>query len=53
MVANRVGGNESDVRYLAVFLVGVVLGSAIRIVAFLFPDRIVRKLEVVLLGDRA
>lgn len=51
MVASRVGGNTSNVQYFAVFLIGVFLGSTIRIAAFLFPDRIVRKLEEVLLDE--
>lgn len=50
MATGRIGGDESSVGYALIFLSGVLLGSAIRIVAFLFPDRLVRKLESVLLG---
>lgn len=51
MTANRVGGTESDPRYAAIFVVGVLLGSMIRLVAYLFPERIVATLEDLLLGD--
>ena len=51
MAGNRVGSAESNARYFSVFLLGVLLGSSIRIVAFLFPNRVVRKLEDTLLGD--
>lgn len=51
MAGNRVGGAESNARYFGVFLLGVLLGSSIRVVAFLFPNRVVRRLEDTLLGD--
>jgi len=51
MTAHRIGGDESNSRYLGLFLFGVLLGSVIRIVAFVFPNRIVRRLENTLLGD--
>jgi hypothetical protein len=49
MTANRIGGDDSDVRYLLLYLLGVVLGSGIRLVAFLFPTSVVRTLEDALL----
>jgi len=49
MVARRVGGDESNVRYLTIYMGGVLLGSGIRIAAFLLPDRLVNKLEAFLL----
>lgn len=52
MTANRVGGDESNYRYFALYLVAVFVGSLIRVVAFLFPARVVRKLEHTLVGDR-
>jgi len=50
MTTDRIGGDESSVGYFLIFLLGVALGNTIRVVAFLVPDRIVRKLEAVLLG---
>jgi hypothetical protein len=51
MTSNLVGGGESNIRYFALYVFGVILGSLIRIIAFVFPSRIVRKLEDLLVGD--
>jgi hypothetical protein len=51
MTASRVGGNESDIWYFALFVFGVALGSLIRVVAYVFPNRTVHKLEDILIGD--
>jgi hypothetical protein len=49
MTANRIGGDDSDLRYLLLYVVGVILGSGIRFLAFLFPSRVVRRIETLLL----
>lgn len=41
MSENRIGGDMSGVLYLLIFLVGVLIGSWIRVVAFIMPKRIV------------
>ena len=51
MTSNLVGGGESNIRYFGLYVLGVILGSLIRIVAFVFPGHIVRKLEDKLVGD--
>jgi hypothetical protein len=51
MTSSLVGGNESNIRYFGLYVVGVILGSLIRITAFVFPGRIVDKLEDLLVGD--
>jgi hypothetical protein len=51
MPSNIVGGDESNIRYFGLYVVGVFLGSLIRIVAYAFPSRIVHKLEELLVGD--
>lgn len=52
MTANRVGDEVSNYRYFALYLFAVFVGSLIRVVAFLFPTRVVHKLEETLVGDR-
>jgi hypothetical protein len=51
MTSTLVGGDESNVRYLGLYIGGVLFGSLIRIVAFVFPGHIVHKLEELLVGD--
>lgn len=51
MTASRIGGGESHTRYFVLFVFGVGLGSLIRVVAYVFPNRVVHKLEDVLIGD--
>jgi hypothetical protein len=51
MTSDRIGGDESNIRYLGLYVVGVIFGSLIRIIAFIFPSQIVDKIEKLLVGD--
>lgn len=51
MTANRLGGGEENARYVLLFVLGVLVGSLIRAVAFVVPTRVVRYLEGRLLPD--
>lgn len=52
MTPSLVGGDESTLRYFSLYMIGVILGSLIRLVAYVFPSHIVRTLEKTLLGDQ-
>lgn len=53
MAAKRLGGDESRLRYLLVYGVGVAVGTAVRLGAFVVPNRVVRRVEEALLpGSR-
>lgn len=49
MVSETIGGGKSSATYLRLFVVGVLVGSLIRFVAFLTPSGTVRWLEDTLL----
>lgn len=49
MTSELIGGDRSSTTYLRLFVVGVLLGSLIRFVAFLTPSGTVRWLEETLL----
>jgi hypothetical protein len=51
MSRTEIGGDLSNREFARLFLAGVLLGSAIRLVAFLFPVGVVRQLEAWLLPD--
>lgn len=50
-MAERIGGDDSSPRHFGIFLLGVALGSLVRVGAFLFPTQVVRYLEEALLPD--
>lgn len=45
MSENIVGGQHTRPRYLALYLSGVLIGSAVRLAAWVAPKRIVADLE--------
>jgi len=51
MTTSKIGGNESNNSYFRLYVFGLVLGTLIRIAAFLAPVGAVRRLEDSLLPD--
>ena len=51
MTTSKIGGSESENTYFGLYAGGLVLGTLIRIAAFLAPVGIVRRLEETLLPD--
>lgn len=51
MTTSKIGGSKTKNKYFRLYLFGLVLGSLIRIVAFLAPVGAVRRLENSLLPD--
>lgn len=41
MLEDRIGGGESRMIFLLIFLTGVLIGSSVRIAAFIMPKRTV------------
>ena len=51
MTTSKIGGSGSEAPYFRLYVVGLILGTLIRIVAFLAPIGVVRRLEETLLPD--
>jgi hypothetical protein len=51
MTTSKIGGSGSEAPYFPLYVVGLILGTLIRIVAFLVPIGVVRQLEDTLLPD--
>lgn len=51
MTTNKIGGSEFETSHVAVYIFGLVLGTLIRVAAFLVPTGVVRLLEATLLPD--
>jgi hypothetical protein len=51
MAISNIGGNESESSFFYYYLIGLLLGTIIRIAVFLAPIRVVRRLEETLLPD--
>ncbi|MFQ3474878.1 hypothetical protein HKK80_01280 [Halonotius sp. F2-221B] len=51
MTTSKIGGSGSESPYFRLYVVGLILGTLIRIVAFFAPIGIVRRLEETLLPD--
>lgn len=51
MTTSEIGGNKNENSYFGLYIFGLVLGSLIRITAFLAPVGAVRRLENELLPD--
>jgi len=51
MTTNKIGGSGSENPYFRLYVIGLILGTLIRIVAFFAPIGVVRRLEEMLLPD--
>lgn len=51
MTTSKIGGNKTENSHFGLYIFGLVLGSLIRIAAFLAPVGAVRRLENSLLPD--
>jgi hypothetical protein len=51
MTTSKIGGSESKNSHFRLYVFGLVLGTLIRITAFLAPVGVVRRLEDALLPD--
>ncbi|MDY7081702.1 MAG: hypothetical protein SXQ77_04675 [Halobacteria archaeon] len=48
----KIGGEKSAIRYLVIYVIGIMIGSIARMVMFVFPTTVVNYLERTLLpGD--
>lgn len=52
MSRNKLGGDEARPAYFLLFLLGVLVGSLVRVGAFVIPARGVRWLEATLLPGK-
>ncbi|WP_158295108.1 hypothetical protein [Halorubrum sp. ASP1] len=43
--STKIGGDANDSRFIAVYLMGVIIGSVVRTVAWILPDGIVSKVK--------
>lgn len=53
MTTNKIGGSKFELSHVAIYIFGLVLGTLIRVTAFLIPTGIVRLLEATLLPDES
>lgn len=51
MTTSKIGGSGSESPYFRLYVIGLILGTLIRIAAFLAPIGVVRRLEETLLPD--
>jgi hypothetical protein len=51
MMTSKIGGDKSEAPYFRLYVVGLILGTLIRIVAYLAPIGVVHRLEKTLLPD--
>jgi hypothetical protein len=51
MSPNKIGGNRSKKPYFRLYVLGLAIGTLIRIVASVVPVRLFRRLEELLLPD--
>lgn len=51
MATRKIGGSGSETPYFHLYVLGLVLGTLIRIVVFITPIGVVRRLEEALLPD--
>ena len=51
MATSKIGGSGSEKPYFHLYVLGLVLGTLIRIIAFIAPIGVVRRLEELLLPD--
>lgn len=51
MSMNKIGGSESEPSYSSLYIIGLIIGTAIRVVLFIIPIGIARRLEEILLPD--
>lgn len=51
MSMNKIGGSESDPWCSSLYIIGLIIGTAIRVVLFIIPIGIARRLEKILLPD--
>jgi hypothetical protein len=51
MTSSKIGGSGSENLYLYIYVIGVFLGTLIRMIVFIIPIGIVHRLEGILLPD--
>lgn len=51
MRSSKIGGSGSENPYLYIYIIGLFLGTLIRIIAFIIPIGVVHRLEELLLPD--